>query len=473
MNELYRKELKTNTLLFGIGEVCTKVLQYFVALFLSFFLTTQESGDIALIRTSSSLIIPLVSLDIIEAVFRFSADKNYRKNSVFTTGLLFSFVGLMLLAPATFILNRLFGISTPVIVYLFIALLMIHNIIHYFVKGIGRVKLYVINSVFFALGTCAATLFCLYLFRGGIKTFFLCYIFTYLFCIIFMFIFGRLWSFISFKSVDKTTIFEMCKYSTPLIVNTIGWWLISASDTYITNYFMGNGAVGILSYSHKFPTILNSIYSIFGMAFQLLAISKFCLENKEEKSAAESSFSTTLNKLIVVLGFFVLLIITFTEPMIKLFVNRDYYDSWRYVPIYTFGMFFFVLSTFFGYIYNIKKNNVPLLISTIICGLCNIGLCILFFIIFKNLFAAALSTLISYFIVFVFRLINSRRILKTTISSKTIFVFVILLLVVVLNSLIHLSSKSLFTINFILLFLFLMAFKNEIFEVLKISISKN
>lgn len=468
----YKKELKTNTVLFGVGEICTKVLQYVIALFLSFFLSTQESGDITLIKTSASLMIPIVSFDIIESVFRFSADKKYENKSVFSVGILFSISGSIVLIPLSFLVNGIFNVSTPIIIYLFVALLMIHNIVHYFVKGIGKVKLYVINSIVFALGTCAVTLLCLYLFRGGIKTFFFCYIATYCVCIVFMFLSGKLWRYISIISINKNIVLDMIKYSSPLIVNTIGWWLISASDTYITNHFLGKSFVGILSYSHKFPTILNSIYSIFGMAFQLLAISNFNFDNLKEKEQAELSFSNVLDKLTIVLGLFVLLIILCTEPAINLLVSKEYYESWRYVALYTLGMFFFSLASFYGYIYNIKKNNIPLLISTLICGICNIGLCILFYFVFGSLIAAALSTAISYFIVFVFRMIDSRKILMVAFNKKMIIAILFLLIPVFLNSVLSLPSRPLFAINFLFTMSYIIFFKNDILYIGKLVLHK-
>lgn len=467
MNESTKKELKSNTFLFGVGEICTKVLQYIVALFLSYFLSTEETGDITLIKTSALLIIPLVSIDIIEAVFRFSADKTANKKAVFSSGVIVSLGAGVLLVPATIVLHLLFAVSSPIIVYFFIASLMVHNIVHYFVKGVGKVRLYVINSLLFAVGTCGVTLLCLFVFGGGVKTYFVCYTATCLFCIVFMIVAGQLWRFFSIRSIDRKTFFSMLRYSAPLIINTIGWWLISASDTYITNIFLGNGAVGVLSYSHKFPSLLSSFYAIFGMAFQLLAITKLDFQNDQEKAVAEESFSAVFNKLVFAMGFLVLLIITVSEPAIKFLVSSAYYESWRYVSMYTFGMFFFVLSSFYGYIYNVKKRNAPLLVSTILCGLCNIGLCYLLYWLTGSIFSAALSTLVSYFLIFIFRALDSRRILPFKIDKRCIFVFLFLLVAVLINSFGQFDSRYLFGINFFLTSGFFLIFRNDMIMIVR------
>lgn len=473
MEESYKRELKSNTKMFAIGEFFTKILQYIVSLFLSYFLTTSQTGDINLIKTSSLLIIPIVTLDILEAVFAFSADKKHELNSVFTTGVLFIGVGLVLLIPAVIVLEAAFHISVPWIVYLFIGTSLIHNIVHYFIKGTGKIKLYIVNSLLFATGTCLVTLLCLFLFKGGINTYLFCYIGTSAFCIIFMFVFGKLWQYISFKSINKKITFDMVKYSSPLIVNTIGWWLISASDTYITNYFLGNSQVGILSYTHKFPTIMSTLFGVFGMSFQIFSFSKFDLSKKEDARASENVFSEILDKTICVVGLLTLLVIMVAEPMIKFLVNESYYESAKYVSVYLLGTFFFLLSTFYGYIYGLKKSSIPLMISTIICGVINVGLCILFYTFIHNLFAAALSTCISYFVVYLFRAIHSRKFVKLNYEKNKIFALLILFTNVLANSLVTLGTRELFVINLLFVTIYVVVYHNSLITFVKSVFSKN
>lgn len=79
--------------------------------------------------------------------------------------------------------------------------------------------------------------------------------------------FITLTKFVSLKCIDKNTIRMLLKYSVPLIPNSLMWWIMSAGDKYIINYFLGDGANGLYSLSSKVPQIINMIYSLFIQAW--------------------------------------------------------------------------------------------------------------------------------------------------------------------------------------------------------------
>ena len=51
------------------------------------YLTPAEYGTADLITQTANLLIPLVSLDIADAVFRFAADRRSKQEDVFSSGL--------------------------------------------------------------------------------------------------------------------------------------------------------------------------------------------------------------------------------------------------------------------------------------------------------------------------------------------------------------------------------------------------
>ena len=67
--------LAANTILMSIGTVGSKLLVFLMVRFYTGYLTPAEYGTAALITQTANLLIPLVSLDITDAVFRFAADR--------------------------------------------------------------------------------------------------------------------------------------------------------------------------------------------------------------------------------------------------------------------------------------------------------------------------------------------------------------------------------------------------------------
>lgn len=61
--------------LMSIGTVGSKLLVFLMVRFYTGYLTPAEYGTADLITQTANLLIPLVSLDITDAVFRFAADR--------------------------------------------------------------------------------------------------------------------------------------------------------------------------------------------------------------------------------------------------------------------------------------------------------------------------------------------------------------------------------------------------------------
>ena len=67
--------LAANTILMSIGTFGSKLLVFLMVRFYTGYLTPAEYGTADLITQTANLLIPLVSLDITDAVFRFAADR--------------------------------------------------------------------------------------------------------------------------------------------------------------------------------------------------------------------------------------------------------------------------------------------------------------------------------------------------------------------------------------------------------------
>ena len=77
------KRLISNTVIFAIGTFSSKVLVFLLMPLYTRVLTDAEYGVTDLIVQTGNLLLPLVSLGIINAVIRFGLDRQVRKSDVF------------------------------------------------------------------------------------------------------------------------------------------------------------------------------------------------------------------------------------------------------------------------------------------------------------------------------------------------------------------------------------------------------
>ena len=82
------KYLLKNTTIFAISNMATKLITFFLVPLYTFCLTTKEYGIIDLFFTISSVIIPIMTLNVVEGIYRFSMDKGASNNKIVSIGIL-------------------------------------------------------------------------------------------------------------------------------------------------------------------------------------------------------------------------------------------------------------------------------------------------------------------------------------------------------------------------------------------------
>ena len=85
MNTNY-KYLFKNIGLLTLSNFATKLISFFLVPLYTAVLTTEQYGTYDLFNTTVGVLIPILSLNILEAVLRFGMDKNYSKDAIITVG---------------------------------------------------------------------------------------------------------------------------------------------------------------------------------------------------------------------------------------------------------------------------------------------------------------------------------------------------------------------------------------------------
>ena len=80
------KRLLSNTFIFAVGTFSSKILVILMLRFYTGILTQDEMGVADLIVKTTSILYPVVSLSIGQAVIRYGLERRQRKPDVFTIG---------------------------------------------------------------------------------------------------------------------------------------------------------------------------------------------------------------------------------------------------------------------------------------------------------------------------------------------------------------------------------------------------
>lgn len=444
------KKLMANSFIFAIGNMGSKLISIILVPFYTYYLSTTQYGTVDLIMTTATMLLPIVSASIFEAVLRFIMDKEKSQKFVMTNTILIAIIGL-LIAFSIYPILSFFNVFGNYLIFLYLILLLqiFERILAQYTRAIGKIKIFAINGILLTLATGLFNILFLAYFDFGMEGYFWGIIIANFISIIFMFIITKAYNDISFSLIDKTMIKELLVFSVPMIPNSLMWWLINASSRYFILIFVGVGANGLFAVASKVPSLINIINQIFTQAWQISAIEEYKNKNK---SAFYTNVFTYLSSVLFIGSSVVIVLV---KILFLSFFSATYYDAWIVVPFLLLGTIFSSFSAFLGTNYIVAKQTKGVFKTSVYGGLISLMLNVVFIPIF-GIVGAGISSMISFFIIFIIRYYDTKKYInmeiKWTLFIKNLFIIFIQIGILLLS----LPSSSELVIEVILLIILLL-----------------
>ena len=423
------KELVKNTIIIFIGKFCTQFITLLLLPLYTHFLSTEDYGYIDLIQTYLTFFIPLILLKIDAGIFRFLIDarkSEEEKNKIITNGIFIMFVELIISTILFAVAVKIFSIKYSILIVMNLISLSVLTFLLQIVRGIGKNKQYSFSSIIAAIVTIVLNLIFLVGFHKNGKYVLIASLISNIICTIYLLIVNKILKNVKIKYIDKKIIKDLLKYSIPMIKNELSWWIVHVSDRTIISYALGVAANGIYSVSCKFSNILSSIFNIFNLSWQESAALHINDTDKDE------FFSNVINKVFNLFICFCIGILACLPFVFELLIKDSYREAYKYVPILLLANIFSVLIGLIGSIYVAKKMTKEVAKTTMIAAIINLTIDIALIKVI-GIYAAAISTLVSYMLLAIYRYIDVQKYVKVKIPIKNIVVnSIIFILVVVL-----------------------------------------
>lgn len=425
------KELSLNTLLFTISSFGSKLISFLLVPLYTYTLSTQDYGTVDLLNTTIQLLIPFLTINIQDAVLRFSLDSDYEKDEVIGVGIKITFISSILLAIILYVIKSMDSkpIDNKYLLYLFLSYVFgsLFNIFSMYLKGKNRIKILTFGGVLNTFITCILNVFLLLWLKKGVTGYLLANLSGLMITVIFLLIIGEIYKDVKFSS-SKSLCRLMVKYSFPLVLNSLAWWINNASDRYILTYFCGASLNGVYSVAYKIPTILSTIQNIFYSAWSISAITEF---DKNDNDGFMGNIYT-MYSCVSILGCSILLIGNYY--IAQLLYSKDFFVAWSYVPPLLIGTVFNGLALVEGCIFTAAKKTAGVTKTTIYGALVN-TLFNFILIPYYGAYGAAFATMIGYFTTWFIRSLNLKSIIQMKVNWKYQILIIILLFLQLIPSL--------------------------------------
>ena len=135
------KKLLKHTVIYAIGNFGSKALNILLLPFYTRVLTQAEYGSIDIVLISLILLSPFVSVNMGEAVFRFSVDKKYNKEQVLNAGLIISILGFFVTILPLPLINLYFNNMHLLICFsVLLIAFVLQSILKQYTRGDRKIK---------------------------------------------------------------------------------------------------------------------------------------------------------------------------------------------------------------------------------------------------------------------------------------------------------------------------------------------
>lgn len=423
------KQLVKNTFVLSIGKFLPKTISIITLPILTAYLSKREYGTFDLISTLVMLVIPIATLQIQSAAFRFLIDcrGDKDKSSEIVSNIFIVTIPISIVASIVvqFFFSE-WNIYIRILIALYFFLDTVRLSIGQVVRGFGDNRTYSISGIIASVALLLSIVATVYFMRMGLLGLTISMVLSQLCGIIYLIHKVDIFSYLSVKKISKKCVGELLAYSWPMVPNNLSGWVLRLSDRLVITAFLGIEVNAVYAVANKIPNILSLGHSVLVTAWQENA--SIAVGDKD----ADEYYSKMLDRVFSLMFGCTALLIAAMPILFKLLIRGNYDEAYYQMPVLIFAMFFSAMSSYFGGIYIAHKKTVNVGISTMVAAGINLSVDLLFVNII-GIWAGSISTLVSYAVLYFYRMHNLKSFQKINIKYKKQF-FMILILILLMIS---------------------------------------
>lgn len=415
------KELMKNSLILSLGVLTPKLISLLILPILTTYLTTSEYGNYDLVITIVSFIVPVITLQVQQAAFRHLISKRgdlNQQKTIAVTSIIYVVSVSVITAPITYLIFHLYKFD-PIINLCICAMVFseaLYLLNGQIIRGLGRNVTYTIGVVAYSVVNLAGVVGFVLALRLGLTGVVLSVTVAYLVSAIVLLAKTITICSFSIKDFSLAELKNLLKFSAPIVPSSISLWVVNLSDRILVIHYLGSSINGLYAVANKIPTLFATLYNVFNLAWTETA-AKAADEEKDPKNYYSSMFSFLFTSL----GGIVLFVFALIPAFYKIFINEQFHGVHMHTVILCFGVFFNSFVAYYASIYIAMKQTKQIGISSMAGAILNFLINIAF-IQQIGLYAASLSTALSYFIILLVRGIGLQKVIKLEYRWKEIII---------------------------------------------------
>ena len=391
-----------NTLVFALGGLAVKAVSLVLMPLYTTALTAGEYGTAELLNSAIEIVLPLLSLGVVEALYRFSIDDDVPKDELFAGSLLVLGGGVACTGVLCALGSAVWGMEHAGSFFALFCSVCVFKATTQLARGLGHVRRFVVYGLINALAMVVSTYLLLVRAHLGVEGYLWSFTIGYLVGGLAAFLGSAEYRLLVPFRVDRALLRRMLVYSLPLVPNLLSWWLVSVSGRYVVLWGSGVVAAGLFTAASKMPALVNIVASVFQQAWQ------YSTAREIDSPDRGAFFGSVLRGYSLATLSTAGLVIALNRPISRVMLQAEFSEGWRYVPLLMLVASFGVISIFFESFYQALKNSGVLMVSTALGAVVNVILGVAF-VPFMGPWGAGLAGAVAYALILVVRARDLRR----------------------------------------------------------------
>ena len=419
--------LSKNILLYSFGSLGSRAINFAIYPILTFYLLKGELGFYDVVVNTIFLVVPLTTLQYADGIYRaiLTLDDELKKKNIIGRGFNFiattSFVLLVLIVS---ILSWSTTMQFEWLIFLMAFFFGINQSLKQIVRGLKKNVQYVTGDILYSLVFILCLLLTLTAGDMGLQGVFISFIAAAVVSTLYLIFSSGVFRYLDLKAMPvKGELKPILRYSTPLIPNTISWWLVGSANAYIITLILGLDFNGLYAVAYKVSSIIYILSRVFNLAWQ----DQLIANEKEDPRYSSRIFNNLATTLLLITIILVLLM----KPLLRLVVEDAYFIVWQYVPFLLLAAVLSSISAYFGAFYLKWQKTDNIFLSTVLGAIAAIVASVVLTFT-MGLLGTSISMMIGFGTVALYRYLDTRGTIQLKLNRYIPILFLALIAAIII-----------------------------------------
>jgi len=355
---------------FFAGNMLSKLISFFLLPLYTSKIAPEQYGTYDLVMSFINLVAPIAFLQIWDGMFRFAFDykKDQDKQRVISNTWCVMLAGVVVYGLMFCGLNAFFKFEYFGYILLYGFAYALHYIYTYAARVFLKNKLFVFSGLVNTLCTALLNILLIVGFGWDIKAIYVAAtVGAVLQMVIIEWNVGVIRHFRPART-DKKLIVAMIKFSVPLCVATVSFWLLSGFTKVAITKNLGAAENGLYAVANRFASMITLVVSVVQFAWNETA---YLMADDQNRTA---SYRVCIDLMMKAVCFGTAVLCLAIKVIFPWFVDAQYSEAIWLIPCTLIGVGANALAGFYGTLFMTEKKTGFILVSTLIAAGVNVAL---------------------------------------------------------------------------------------------------